>query len=103
MRPILAPSSLRRVVDERRDDPVGPSATLRVMAVEHDAHDVMHLAHTDDEGADEVETGLLTAAARHLVLAARVRAGDFRNRREEQVRSVGKPVNLVVTNQRQTT
>ena len=85
VRAVLAPALVRSVGDEGLDEAVGAAFGVRVLAVEDEADDVVHLAHADDEGADEVETELVAAALREGVLQVGVGPGDFGDRGEEEV------------------
>ena len=71
---------------------MGAALRVRVLAVKDDADDMVHLAHADDERADEVEAVLFAAPSRHLVLRDGVGAADFGDRAEEEVCAVRQPV-----------
>lgn len=92
VRAVLAPASLRRIVDQSRDEPVGFAPTLAVLAIEDDGDDVVHFPHADDEGPDEVQPGFFAPSPAELVLLHAVVAADFGDRAEEQVGAVGEPV-----------
>lgn len=92
MGPVLAPAPFRCVVDERLDQPTCSLSTVGVLAVEHDAHNVMHLAHADNKRADEVESGFLASPARDLILRHAVLTRNLSDRTEEEMRAVRQPV-----------
>lgn len=92
MRPILAPAERRALGDEFADELLRPLPLLRVLAVEHDLDDVMHLAETDGEGAHVVEAGLLAALLGEVELLERVVAVDLADGGEGDVGAVGEPV-----------
>ena len=85
VRAVLAPALVRGVGDEGPDKAVGAALRVRVRAVEDEADDVVHLAHADDEGADEVEAELAAAALGEGVLEVGVGTGNFGDRGEEEV------------------
>ena len=85
VRAVFAPALLGGVVDERLDELVGAAFGVGVFAVEDEADDVVHFAHADNEGADEVEAELAAAAFGDGVLEVGVGAGDFGDGREEEV------------------
>ncbi len=92
MRPVLAPPMTRSILYQRPNQPQSLLSALGVFSVEDNTHDMVHFAHADDEGADEVEAGLGAAALGDLVLEGAVGAADFGDGREEEVGAVCEPV-----------
>ena len=76
---ILAPAFRRTVFDQGSDEPMRPPLRVRVCPVEHNAHDVMHLAHSYDKGSDEIEACFLASLLGDGVLLVGVKAGDLGN------------------------
>lgn len=64
---------------------MSPSTAIRILSIEHNADDVVHLAHPDDKGADEVEVGFFASLAGHLVLGFGIVARDFGDWAEEEI------------------
>jgi hypothetical protein len=94
MSPILSPPLLGRIVDQGRNCPVGFPAALFILAIEDDADDVMHFPHPYNKCANEVESSFLAASARHFVLSNCIWARNFGYGAEEEVRTIGEPVDL---------
>lgn len=92
MCPVLAPAALCRVVDQSRDDPVRATTRVGILAVKDETHNVVHLPHAHDKGADKVKTGLFAPLSCDLILGLGVVASDFGNGREKQVRAIRQPV-----------
>ena len=92
MRPVLAPPLLRRIINQSRDQPEGLPSTLGVLAIEHNADDVVHFTHADDKRPDEVQAGFFASPPAKLVLCHTIVAADFGDRTEEEVGAVGEPV-----------
>jgi hypothetical protein len=69
-------------------------AALGIFPVEDDTHDMVHFSHSHDEGADKVEAGFFAPSARDFVLRFCVFPGDFGDWREEEMSTVGEPVDL---------
>jgi hypothetical protein len=97
VRPIFTPAHLRRVFDQRADNPVGFLAAFGIFPVVNDTHDMVHFSHSNYEGAYKVETGFFAAFAGDFILGFGVFAGDFGDWGEEEVATVGEPVDLSVT------
>lgn len=95
MSAILAPAPRSRLLDQQPNQPVRPLPRIQILAIKHDAHDMMNLAHSDEKGADEVEAMLLAQPARQRILRLGIRARDLCNRGEEQVAAVGQPADPV--------
>ena len=92
MRPILPPALLRRIVNQSRNEPEGLPSTLGVLAIEHNADDVVHFTHADDKRPDEVQAGFFASPPAKLVLCHTIVAADFGDRAEEEVGAVREPV-----------
>jgi hypothetical protein len=86
---ILAPTVCRRVLNQRPDEPECLLPDLGIFLFEDNAHDMMHFAHTDHEGADEIEAGFRAASFLDFVLQHAVVAADFGDGREEEVEPLG--------------
>jgi hypothetical protein len=103
------------VLDELPYQPPYLQSLLGVLAVEHNAHNVIcvssalhilrrrgrpltHLTHTDGESANEVESSLGKSALCNLVLQLGVLARNLGNRREEEVRTIRQPAIPVTVN-----
>ena len=113
MRAVFAPAVRGAVGDEGLDEPVGVFARLRVFAVEDYADDVVcciyqytyirnegewmergrtHLSHPNSKSAQKVNPSFDTPLLGHRELQQRIIAGDLANGREEQMGTVGHPV-----------
>ena len=113
MRAVFAPAVRGAVGDERFDEPVGVFARLRVFAVEDYADDVVcciyqytyirnegewmergrtHLSHPNSKSPQKVNPSFDTPLLGHRELQQRIIAGDLANGREEQMGTVGHPV-----------
>ena len=92
MCPVLSPPMTRGILYQSSNQPQSLLPALGVLPVENNTHNVVHFAHANDEGADEVEAGLGAAALGDLVLEGAVGAADFGDGREEEVGAVGEPI-----------
>lgn len=89
---VLAPTMACCIVDKCGNQTVGATARIRVFAIKNKTDNVVHLSHSHDEGADEVEPGFLTSCACQFILTDGIVSTNFGDGREEEVGTVGKPV-----------
>lgn len=85
MRPILSPALLRRIFYQCPDQPMWVALAVCVFTVEYYADDMVHLAHADYEGAQEVKPGFVATVFCDGILEVSVWAGDFCDGREEEM------------------
>lgn len=88
---ILSPSTIRRFLNQKLDELVGASAHLGVLSIEEDANNVMDLAHTNKERAEEIKTKLLAATARQLVLSLGIVSSELGDGRKEEMPTIWQP------------
>jgi len=76
MRPILSITHLRSVGNQVPKKGVSTTFTIWITTIVNDGGDVVHFAHADDVGGEEIETVLVAAFFAELELGARVFACD---------------------------
>jgi hypothetical protein len=88
---IFTPTLFCTILNQRLDQPVCLFLLLFILAVKHNAHDVVHLAHTNRKRANKVQPSFFTTRFGNGKLSRCVIAVDLRDGREEEMRAVGKP------------
>lgn len=91
MSTILSPSAIRRFLNQKLDEFVCASAHLGVLSIKEDANNVMNLAHTNKERAEKIETKLLAATARQLVLSLGIVSSELGDGRKEEMPTIWQP------------
>lgn len=92
MRSVLAPALTGTVINEHLDQRMHARSLLVALFVKHEAHNVMHLAHSHGEGAYKVKPGLNHTPLRDGVLLCGSLARHLGDWAEEEMSAARDPV-----------